>query len=236
VRPAANEARFTVGAAAVLWIAAYIAALPLQSAVVAAFGHGGTDPDTWPTSTTVASVLCLWAPFVIGLIVLSRTKGGSGFRNDYRVRMRPIDLVGVPVGLVAQLVVIPLLYWPLSNWFPGTFDSDRVEQRATDLWDRAHGGWIAALIVVVAIGAPIVEELVYRGVIQQSLEGRLDDKVALVLAAAFFAVIHFQPIELPGLFIAGLAFGLCWQKSGRIACPMLAHMAFNAAGLVLASR
>lgn len=236
MRPAANEARFTVGAAAVLWVAAYVAALPLQSAVVAALGQSGNDPDTWPTSTTAAAVLCLWIPFLVGLVVLSRRRGGSSIRDDYRLRFRAVDLVGVPVGLAAQLVVIPLLYWPLSQWFPGAFDSEKVDERATQLWDRAHGGWVVVLVLVVAVGAPLVEELVYRGVIQQSLEGRLNDAVALVLSAAFFALIHLQPVELPGLFVAGLAFGLCWQRSGRIACPMLAHMAFNVAGLVLAAR
>lgn len=236
MRPATNEARFTIGAAVVLWVAAYVAALPLQSLVVVVMGQSGNDPDTWPTSVTSASVLCLWIPFVVGLVFLSRAKGGASFRDDYRIRFRPIDLVGLPVGLVAQLVLIPLLYWPLSEWFPDAFGPERVEERATELWDRASGGWVLVLVAVVAIGAPIVEELVYRGVIQQSLEGRLNDAVALVISAAFFALIHLQPVELPGLFVAGLAFGLCWQRSGRIACPILAHVAFNAAGLVLAAR
>jgi membrane protease YdiL (CAAX protease family) len=236
VRPAANEARFTIGAAVVLWVAAYVAALPLQSLVVVVMGQSGNDPDTWPTSATAASVLCLWIPFLVGLVLLSRAKGGASFRDDFRIRFRPVDLIGVPVGLASQLVLIPLLYWPLSEWFPGTFGPDQVEERATELWDRASGGWVLVLVAVVAIGAPIVEELVYRGAIQQSLEGRLNDGVALVASAAFFALIHLQPVELPGLFVAGLAFGLCWQRSGRIACPILAHMAFNAAGLVLAAR
>ncbi|MEY3341754.1 MAG: hypothetical protein RLZZ269_1665, partial [Actinomycetota bacterium] len=39
----------------------------------------------------------------------------------------------------------------------------------------------------------------------------------------------------PGLFLVGLVFGLCWQRSGRIAMPILAHIGFNAAGLLIAS-
>lgn len=230
-----NEARFTVGAAFAMWLGAYVAALPLQSAVVAALGRGGDDPDTWPTSVTVASVLCLWVPFVVGLVILSRAKGGRSFVDDYRVRFRPVDLVGVPIGLAGQLVLLPLLYWPLSTLFPDTFGADRVEERANDLWDRAHGPWIVALVLVVAVGAPIVEEFVYRAAILQSLENRVNTTLALVVSALWFAAIHLQPVELPGLFVIGAVFGLCWQRSGRIACPILAHMAFNAAGLVLAA-
>lgn len=236
MRPVTNDARFSVGVALGAWVAAYVAALPLQALVIAAFGRGGDDPDTWPTSVTAVSILCLWIPFVVGLVIVSRRFGGASFVRDYRVGFRPVDLLGVPLGLAAQFVVLPLLYWPLSTWFPGAFDSDDVERRATELWDRAFGIWILVLVLIVAVGAPLVEEFVYRGLILQSLEGRFNDVVALVVSAAWFAAIHLQPVELPGLFVVGLVFGLCWQRSGRIAMSVLAHVAFNAAGLFLASR
>lgn len=235
MRPASLEPRFSIGAAVALWLGSYVAALPLQAVVIGVLGEGDVDPDAWPTSTTVATVFCLWVPFVIGLIVLSRLRGGSSFRDDYRAHFRLVDLVGLPIGVAGQFVLVPLLYWPLSSFFPDTFDASKVEERATDLWDRATGPWILVLIVVVAIGAPLVEEFVYRGVILQALEGRVNDVVALVVSATFFAAIHLQPVELPGLFAIGLVFGLCWQRSGRLACPILAHVAFNASGLVLAA-
>ncbi len=233
MRPAGHEARFTIGNAVALWLGAYVAALPLQGVVIALLGQNGVEPDDWPTSTTVATVLCLWVPFVVGLMILSRLRGGSSFRDDYRVRFRAVDLVGLPIGIVGQLLLVPLLYWPLSTLFPDTFDATKVEQRANDLWDQASGLWILALVAVVAVGAPLIEEFVYRGVIQQALEARLNDVVALVLSGAFFAAIHLQPVEFPGLFLIGVVFGLCWQRTGRLACPILAHVGFNATGLLL---
>ena len=235
VRPASHDARFSIAAAAAVWLGAYVAALPLQAAIIAILGQSGVDPDDWPTSTMVATVLCLWVPFVVALGVLSSRRGSGSIRDDYRVRFRPIDLVGLPIGVVGQFLLVPLLYWPLTSLFPDAFDPAKVEERATDLWNRADGWWIVALIVVVAVGAPLVEEFVYRGVILQSLEGRLNDTIALVVSAAFFGAIHLQPVEFPGLFLIGLVFGLCWQRTGRIACPILAHLAFNASGLLLAA-
>jgi membrane protease YdiL (CAAX protease family) len=235
VRPATNDARFSVGAAVAVWVGAYVAALPLQAVVISAFGRGGDDPDTWPTSVTAVSILCLWIPFVVGLAIVSRRRGGASFARDYRVGFRPIDLVGLPIGVAAQFVLVPLLYWPLTQLFPDAFDPDDVERRANELWDRASGAWILVLVLIVAIGAPLVEEFVYRGLILQSLEGRFNDAIALVVSAAWFAAIHLQPVELPGLFLVGLVFGLCWQRSGRIAMPILAHIGFNAAGLLIAS-
>jgi hypothetical protein len=233
VRPSHHEARFSIGNAVALWLGAYVAALPLQAVVIAALGQADVDPDDWPTSTTVATVLCLWIPFVVGLVVLSRLRGGSSFRDDYRARFRAIDLIGLPIGVAGQFVLVPLLYWPLSTLFPDTFDASKVEERAKDLWESASGPWIVALVAVVALGAPLIEEFVYRGVIQQALEARLNDVVALVLSGAFFAAIHLQPVEFPGLFAIGVVFGLCWQRTGRLACPILAHIGFNASGLLL---
>jgi len=235
VRPASHDAGISIAAAAAIWLGAYIAALPLQAGVIGLLGQSGVDPDDWPTSTMVATVLCLWVPFVVGLVVLGRRRGSGSIRDAYRVRFRVVDLVGLPIGVVGQFVLVPLLYWPLTTLFPDAFDPAKVEERATDLWNRADGWWVLALIAVVAIGAPVVEEFVYRGVILQSLEGRLNDTVALVVSAAFFGAIHLQPVEFPGLFVIGIVFGLCWQRSGRIACPILAHLAFNASGLLLAA-
>lgn len=235
MRPASHDAGISIAAAAATWLGAYIAALPLQAGVIGLLGQSGVDPDDWPTSTMVATVLCLWVPFVVGLVVLGRRRGSGSIRDAYRVRFRVVDLVGLPIGVVGQFVLVPLLYWPLTTLFPDAFDPAKVEERATDLWNRADGWWVLALIAVVAVGAPLVEEFVYRGVILQSLEGRLNDTVALVVSAAFFGAIHLQPVEFPGLFLIGLVFGLCWQRTGRIACPILAHLAFNASGLLLAA-
>jgi hypothetical protein len=89
---------------------------------------------------------------------------------------------------------------------------------------------------VVALGAPIIEELVYRGLILQALQSRLNDWLALIIAAAWFALIHLQPVELPGLFAFALVLGICFQRTGRLGMSVFAHIAFNATGLLLASR
>jgi hypothetical protein len=92
------------------------------------------------------------------------------------------------------------------------------------------------LVLVVALGAPIIEELVYRGLILQALQSRLNDWLALVIGSAWFALIHLQPVELPGLFAFALVLGICFQRTGRLGMSVFAHIGFNAAGLLLASQ
>jgi len=233
--PATNATRFTVGVAVFAWLLAYVAALPLQGILISITGHGGEKSDSWPISLTVLSVLCLWIPFVVALVVVSRRWGQDQFSRDFKVHLRWVDLAGLPIGIASQLLLVPLIYWPLQRIWPDAFSSDEIEQRARELWDKAHGGWIVVLVVVVALGAPIIEELVYRGLILQALQSRLNDWLALIISAAWFALIHLQPVELPGLFAFALVLGICFQRTGRLGMAVMAHIGFNAAGLLLAS-
>jgi uncharacterized protein len=168
--------------------------------------------------------------------MLSRRHGTGDFRADYSVGFRIIDLVGVPLGVLSQLVLVPLLYLPLEQWWPSTFDGTARERNARDLYESAHGGWLVVLIVIVVIGAPLVEELVYRGLLQGAFVRRLDDTLAVVLVAAWFALIHFRPVEYPGLFAFGLVLGICAQQTRRLGMSILAHVAFNATGLILVAQ
>lgn len=234
-RPA-SPIRFTVGVAFVAWLLAYVAALPLQAVAIAIAGYSGVDPDTWPMSMTVLSVVLLWIPFVVALTVVSSRWGSGRFADDYRIRFRAVDLVGIPIGIASQLILLPLLYVPLRSIWPDTFASEDVEERARQLWDRADGVWVIALVIVVVIGAPLIEEIVYRGLILQSLQGRINEVLALIVSSLWFAAIHLQPVELPGLFAFALVLGACYLVTGRLSSSILAHAAFNAVGLFLVSR
>ena len=88
------------------------------------------------------------------------------------------------------------------------------------------------LFAIVVLGAPVIEEIVYRGMLQQGLERSIDQRGALVLTAIIFAAIHMQPIEFPGLFAFALVLGWTYQRTKRLGLAIVTHMAFNASGLV----
>jgi hypothetical protein len=96
------------------------------------------------------------------------------------------------------------------------------------------GGWLTVLlVVVVVVGAPLVEELVYRGLLQRSVSSAIGAGAGLVSTSLWFALVHFSPVEYPGLFLAGLVFGACVVLTGRIGPAIVTHAAFNATGLVV---
>ncbi len=90
----------------------------------------------------------------------------------------------------------------------------------------------AVLVLIVVVGAPFVEELLYRGLLQGAFSRRIDDVLAVVVVAAWFALSHFRHVEYVGLFVVGLVIGVCALVTRRIGMSIVAHMAFNATGLV----
>ena len=92
---------------------------------------------------------------------------------------------------------------------------------------------IVLLVALVVIGAPLVEEVLYRGLLQRPALERFPHWLVIIVVAAVFALFHFRPIEFPGLFVAGLVFGVCAARTGRLGMAVAAHVAFNATGVAL---
>jgi hypothetical protein len=230
LRPAGS--RIDLPAALVTWLCAWLLFQVAGTIVLVASGYERiTEAPMW---VPFLGSMIGWTAMVVVLVAASQRVGSGDFVADYSVRAKPVDLLGAGVGVLAQLVVIPAIYLPLEAIWPETFSEDRLTENAKELVDRASGGSMLLLVLMVCVGAPVVEELVYRGLIQGALVDRFSQIPALLLGAAFFAVIHFRPVEYPGLFAAGLVFGACVLVTGRLGPAVTAHVAFNATGLVLA--
>lgn len=230
-RATPGPALVDIGSATAVWAGCWLLGNIVGSSIVAGTGH--SDSSVAPTWTVLLGALCIWTPMVAGVWALGRRFGTGSLATDFGLSFRVVDLLGIPIGVLSQLVLVRLLYWPLQQWWPATFEQKRVEQTARDLYDNAQGAWLVALVFVVVVGAPLVEELVYRGLLQGAFTRRLNDAVGVVVVAAWFALVHFRLVEYPGLFLFGLVLGVCALRTRRLGMGVIAHVAFNATGLLL---
>jgi membrane protease YdiL (CAAX protease family) len=88
------------------------------------------------------------------------------------------------------------------------------------------------LFGTVAILAPIIEELLFRGLLQTSLSHRLPAIPSVIIAATVFAAIHFDPYAFPALFVMGGVFGYIYYRTGSLRVTILLHMINNGAALL----
>ncbi len=89
------------------------------------------------------------------------------------------------------------------------------------------------LFLTVAVVAPIVEEVIFRGLLQNSLANYLPPWAAIILSAFIFALIHFQPEALGPLMALGAAFGVIYHITKSLRVTILLHVFNNAAALAL---
>ena len=215
------------------WLGAFVLANISSLVVVSVFGSRYESGDNLPTWLIALSAVAMWTMWV----ALTSRHLRVPVRNIWSKVKAPIQmrdvLSGIPLGIASQLILVNVVTWPLSKLFPDSFSYDEVSKRASDLADNAKGVWIFVLILVVVVGAPIVEEMVYRGVVQPGLVASWGSRAALGFTAVLFAAIHFQPIEFPGLLAFALVLGWARQSTDRLGLSVVTHMAFNATGLLL---
>ena len=138
-------------------------------------------------------------------------------------------VIGLPLGVAAQLVFVPLLYWPISQFL----DVESLSDPARDLTDRATGWGIVVLVVLVVIGAPVVEELFFRGLLLRSLQARYSNPVAVAVSAVLFGLAHFQGIQTFALVMIGVVLAVVAQRTGGLAMAIFTHMGFNLATVLV---
>lgn len=201
----------------------------LGAVAVLASGGGGGDTDELTIGGLVVASIFGWL-FLVGVPAFATTVKGRGLVRDLGLRARPVDLAAFPLGVVLQAVAVPLLYWPILHLLDRS--TDDVSAEARELTDAASGAGVLVLVLVVCVGAPIAEELFYRGLLLRSVEKRWTLGVAVVTATVVFAVAHFQGIQLPALLLFGAVASLLAARSGRLGPAIACHAGFNAWTLV----
>jgi len=178
--------------------------------------------------TVAAGFVGLWIPLV-GAAILATRRGGTGsLRDDLGLQFRPGDAFVAVVIAIAGIVAATLVQMALSP-FPRLLGSN------TGFIDRERRTVAGVIVIVLTtmIGAPFVEELFFRGLIQRSL-ARLG-VAAAVVQALLFGLIHFDPATgvgnvsvVLGVAAFGTVQGLAARWIGRIGPTILSHAMFNA--------
>jgi len=213
--------RWGLGDAAVGLLVGWVATAVVVSLWVSA---GGGQPSDTSLGALAAGEAALWLGLLGAPLVASRRKGAGDLGEDFGFLFRWSDpLVGLPIGVVCQILLVPLIYLPMQH-FVSKHDLEEPVRRVTD---SAHGGGYIALTIVVVVGAPIVEELFFRGLVLRSLQRRFGDAWAVVGSAVLFGLAHFEPLQLPALVSLGVILGVMAVSTKRLGPSIFAHAGFN---------
>ncbi len=225
------------------YVIGQLVALVLVSVVAAALGRAGqishlTSAAVSPGWVVVTELVGLWTGFVGAAWLASHRWGTGHVARDMGLRIRPWDLViGPVVGVASQLVLVPVLYLPLRPFVP------HLDRRLSGPAHHLTGGFPGASLAVIGfltvVVVPIVEELLFRGVLLRGLlrlfgpAGRVAGPVlAIVVTGLLFGLAHDEGLELLGLAAFGMVLSLLAWRTDRLGPGMLAHGAFNLVAIV----
>lgn len=121
--------------------------------------------------------------------------------------------VGGGLGLVMLLVVSSL---------SGHLSSDSRVVTIMSEGDAAH---IGVAVLLTCLCAPLIEEVLFRGLLLESLRTR-GTGFGIWMSGIAFAVWHLNPAALRYYALMGALFGLLYVKRGLV-CSMAAHAGFN---------
>ena len=99
-------------------------------------------------------------------------------------------------------------------------------------WDSSRAGAYFANFLVIAIVAPFVEELTYRG-LGYSLLAPFGTTIAILVVGLTFAASHGLIEGFPELAIFGCALAWLRMRTDSVFPGMLVHATFNATALVV---
>ena len=220
--------------AVVGWVLGFLGSLVGLIAVVALLevDLGGEEASS---DLTLGALVLLQVPLWIGLLgtpLLARSRGLS-WPEQMGWRMRPVDVpLGIAIGVLMQLVVLPLLYLPILE----VFEDLDVEAPARELTEMAVSPLeVATLVFMTVVAAPITEEVFFRGLLQGALRDRFGPVRAVVISSLAFAVVHFQLVQFPALLVIGIVHGLLVLATRRLGAALWSHTAFNAVTVIALS-
>lgn len=221
--------RWGIADAALGFVVALASAAIGGALILVATGH--SEADDVPIGVVALLQATLWVGLFGAPIVAGRYRG-NGVVRDFGLRGQSVDLlVGPLLGLACQFILVPLVSYPWARLLGR--DLDDVSTAARDLIDKATDPFgVVLLVLIVVIGAPIVEELFFRGLVQRAVARRFGAGWAIAASSTLFGLAHFQTLQAPALVVFGIVLGLLAHRTGRLGPGIATHMVFNAATVV----
>jgi membrane protease YdiL (CAAX protease family) len=158
--------------------------------------------------------------------------------------------IGIIIGLVAFLAVSGIFYL-IQCYYPNfsiSQDAIKIFTLFKDVHPFLDITWKAVMIVYVVIIGPALEEILFRGILNEMFKNKKEEgeestckkvmRVALV--SLVFGACHLSPFQDPlsnlVIFVVtgvlGFILGMLKEQQNNLIAPTAAHMVFNLAGVL----
>ena len=173
---------------------------------------------------------------VPAVVILARRR----YSLSMVLRLRPVSgrvlLLSVFIGFTLSIIGDELerlthFILPLPKELESLFSSELLKNILTA---NSLPEWIL-LIATLMVFAGLFEEMLFRGMLQNALEDRMDITRAVISTAIIFSLIHFNPYWVVPIAILGVFLGVLAWKSQSIFPSAIVHAVNNGMALLAAN-
>lgn len=226
------------------------ALMPLLAVLPAAYIALSADPDLSqdPLALTTevtrlisqtgpglaAAMLLTWLGLSLPVLLAGRRDprgiaGMVGWGFSWRTDLKIAVVFAVVLRSVEQLVGLLLTRLGV--------DTDALGN--SDMLTAAGHGWLVVLGLGAAVGAPVTEELFFRGLVLQVAARKFGPVLGVVASSMLFGLMHAQATAAATAYtvtstaVVGAGLALLVLRTGRLGTSIVSHAVFNASAVLL---
>jgi membrane protease YdiL (CAAX protease family) len=198
---------------------------------------GADQPGARPAGAAEALNAAQLSVFLVGFQIASivLTLAVAPYFARPAEKLLPLGWPRRALWVIAASTLVLFLIMLVFGTIVYVFDRDAFVSDVKPFADMAQSRVWWALLIGAAIGAPIAEELLFRGLLFGVLrDSRLGLTGTMIVTAALWATLHMQYslYGLAAIFLIGLYLGWLRERTGSLIPPIFCHALYNGAIVV----
>jgi CAAX amino terminal protease family. len=166
-------------------------------------------------------ILIIISACVTLLIVFLRVRkelNAENFWSFSKIKALPMIVCAV-FGIALNMLMVGVL----------TF----IPMRQQSVINNMIGDNFILEIVSIALLTPILEEIIFRGIVLKRLSKMMKLPIAIFLQSLIFAIVHFDPVQSVCSFILGIVLGLVYIWFDSIWFAVVFHIMYNITSITI---
>ncbi|MCG6189007.1 CPBP family intramembrane glutamic endopeptidase [Maribellus maritimus] len=165
-------------------------------------------------------LLAIGLPFLIVYTIRKRKTREDSFNLNIENKLI------IPFVVAGTIALLFGIISPIGSLIPMP---ENIQKVFMDFGSQT--GFFPFLLMVVA--APILEELIFRGIILDGLLKNYSPEKSILLSSFLFGLVHLNPWQFVTGFIIGLFAGWVYYKTQSLSLTIIIHATANLSGYIM---
>lgn len=207
-------------------------ACQLLAGIIVSYGFKFASPDnTVPIEILGPSSALLSGILIISFLWWDIRRSGQGFIAEIGLGSAKQKNSKGLFLVIAALVLTHFLAWVYRSIILPRFDYEGILGGGSQMFNyiQSHAGPLemSGFMLLALIIGPIMEEFVFRGYLQSSLQLKMPSWAAILITSIVFTIGHNPMVLWPMYFLYSATWGWILNRTGSLKMAILIHMLSN---------